>query len=71
MININLLKSKMVQKGYTQAEFCKEINMSKSTFIRKMKNGTVTFKEAERMIEVLDIKNPTEIFFAKEGEVIK
>ena len=66
MINVNLLKSKIVEKGYTQAEFCREIGMAESTFIRKMKMGTVTLKEAERMIELLEIKNPAEVFFAKE-----
>lgn len=68
MINVNLLKAKIVEKGYTQAEFCKEICMAESTFIRKMKNGAVTLKEAEKMIELLDIKNPVEVFFAKEGK---
>ena len=66
MINVNLLKAKIVEKGYTQAEFCKEINMAESTFIRKMKMGTVTLKEAEKMIKLLEIKNPAEVFFAGE-----
>ena len=71
MINVNILKAKIVENGYTQAEFCKKLGMAESTFIRKLKKGTITLKEAEKMIELLGIKNPAEIFFAKEGEVIK
>ena len=65
MLNVNLLKSEIVKNGMTQEEFCKKIGMAHSTFIRKMKIGIVTTEEAEEIIRVLKIKNPVEIFFAK------
>lgn len=65
MINVNLLKSEIVKNGMTQDEFCKKIGMAHSTFIRKMRMGVVSTKEAQKMISILDIKNPSEIFFAE------
>jgi hypothetical protein len=38
--------------------------MAHSTFIRKMKKAVVNTDEAQTMINVLGIKNPSEIFFA-------
>ena len=63
MINVSLLKAKIMESGYTQKEFCKKIKMAESTFIRKMKTGDFTLPEAEMMIEILDIENPIEVFF--------
>lgn len=64
MINVNLLKSEIVRNGLKQEEFCEKIGMAHSTFIRKMKKAVVTTDEAQTMINVLGIKNPSEIFFA-------
>ena len=65
MVNVNLLKSEIVKRGWTQDEFCARIGMAHSTFVRKMKKGIVTTKEAETMTDVLGVKNPEKIFFAK------
>ena len=65
MINVKLLKAEIVKNGMTQDEFCKKINMAHSTFIRKMHIGVVTTEEAQKMIQLLKIKNPTEIFFCR------
>ncbi len=64
MVNVNLLKSEIVKNGLTQAELCKKIGMAHSSFIRKMKNGVFTTAEAERLITVLGIQNPVDVFFA-------
>lgn len=64
MINVNLLKSEIVKNGMTQEEFCKKIGMAHSTFIRKMRIGVVSTEEAQKMISLLKITNPSEIFFA-------
>lgn len=66
MLNVKLLKAEIVKNGMTQDEFCKKINMAHSTFIRKMRIGVVTTEEAQKMIQLLKIKNPSEIFFADE-----
>ena len=65
MVNVNLLKAEIVKNGLTQAEFCKKIGMSHSTFIRKMKKRIVNTDEAENMTKVLNIKEPSKIFFAQ------
>ena len=64
MINRNLLKSEIVKNGLTQAELCQKIGMAHSSFIRKMKNGVFTTDEAEKLINVLGIQNPVDVFFA-------
>ncbi|MBE7042153.1 MAG: DUF739 domain-containing protein [Ruminococcaceae bacterium] len=62
-MNVNLLKSEIVKNGYTQEGFCKEIGMAHSTFIRKLRYGVFKTDEAEKISDVLKIKNPSEIFF--------
>jgi hypothetical protein len=64
LIDVNLLKSEIVKNGLNQEEFCEKIGMAHSTFIRKMKKAVVNTDEAQTMINVLGIKNPSEIFFA-------
>lgn len=65
MVNRNLLKAEIIKAGYTQKEFCQEIKMAPSTFIRKMRTGVFKTSEADAIINVLDLKNPSEIFFAE------
>ena len=64
MVNINLLKSEIVKNGMTQEQFCKKIGMSHSTFIRKIKKGIFNTDEAATIAKVLNVKDPSEIFFA-------
>lgn len=59
----NLLKAEIVKNGLTQKDFCKNIGMSQSTFIRKMRKGVFNSNEIEKMVCVLNINNPAEIFF--------
>ncbi len=66
MLDVRALKAEIVKKGYTQAMFCEKIGMAHSTFVRKMKLKSVTTSEAEKMIEILEIKDPVGIFFAKD-----
>lgn len=65
MLNENALKAEIVRNGMTQKELAKYLNMSESTFIRKMKNNTFGTEEAEKMIDRLNIADPVSIFFAK------
>ncbi len=64
MIDKKKLKGKIAESGLTQAALAKEIGMSETTFSRKMKSGKFGIEDAEKMIIVLDIKNPSSIFFA-------
>lgn len=66
MINTNALKGIIVSKGLTQQDVAKYIGISPKTFYLKMKQGVFGSDEMERMIELLSIDNPIEIFFAKQ-----
>ena len=65
MINTNALRGLIVEKGLTQKDIAKIINITPKTFYEKMKKGIFGSDEIEKMIDVLDIQNPVEIFFAK------
>ena len=66
MVDTNLLKAEIVKNGLTQAEFCKQIGMAHSTFIRKMRTGVFNTTEAELIAKCLNIENPERIFFARQ-----
>lgn len=64
MFDANKLRGKMAERGMTQSDVAKSIGISESSMYRKMKTGKFGIIDAERMIDVLHIENPTEIFFA-------
>lgn len=65
MLNTNKLKGKMVENNITQLELAEKLEMSVSTFSRKLHNGTFGIDEANKMIDILKIDNPIEIFFGR------
>lgn len=65
MVMIDELKGRMKAKRFTQAELAKIIGVSTKTFNTKLNKGNFNINEISVLIEVLDIKNPNEIFFAK------
>lgn len=64
MIAMNELKGLMVAKGYTQTTIAKELGISRKTLSKHLKEGVMGSDEMEKLIKILDIKNPSEIFFA-------
>lgn len=66
MLDRNALKAEIVRNGLTQKDVAKLIGISEKTFISRMRKGVFGTDEAEVMIHVLGIKNPSEIFFANE-----
>lgn len=66
MILINELKGKMKSKEITQAEMAQKIGISLKTFNTKLNRGVFNSNEISVMINVLDIDNAQEIFFASE-----
>ena len=66
MINVNLIRAKIAEKGMTQAQVAKEIGMTPKTFSIKMNSGKFGLDEADKMISLLEIDRPELYFFANE-----
>lgn len=66
MIRIDKLNGIMAEKGVSGRELAKVIGVHEQTFYLKMKRGVFGSDEIEKIIDRLDIKEPMEIFFAKE-----
>lgn len=68
MVNLNKLKGKIVEKGYSMHTFSDCLSFDKSTFYRKMKNKGDTFsiKEATEISNLLGLsyEDMMSIFFA-------
>ena len=63
MILVNELRGKMRAKGYTQDKFAKELGVSPKTLSNKLNKGIFGSDEIEKIIKILGIENPIEIFF--------
>jgi len=65
MVDTLALKAIIVSKGMTQQEVAKKMKITPKTFYLKMKKGVFGSDDMEKMIDILSIENPVEIFFAK------
>ena len=63
LINRNLLKAEIAKNGLTQKSVAKELGMSEQVFTRRLKKGVFGTDEAEKMIDLLQIDNPAQVFF--------
>lgn len=57
------LRGLIVEKGMTLREVAEKIGMSDKTLYLKLKKGVFGTDEVQKLIELLDISNPMEIFF--------
>lgn len=64
MIDTAKLRGKIVENGLSQQDVAYMIGKTPKTFYQKMKKGVFDSDEISKMVEVLRIENPTEIFFA-------
>lgn len=65
MIKTDELRGIIATKKLTQSKIANIIGITPKTFYEKMKKGVFGSDEIEIMIEVLEIEDPLEIFFAK------
>lgn len=65
MIDTNALRGKIAEKGLSQTKVANYIGISPKTFYDKMSKGVFGSDEIEKMIILLDLKDPAKIFFAK------
>ena len=64
MIMRNELKGIIASNGLSQRKVAESLGMTDKTFYIKMKKGVFDSDEITTMIELLNIKNPVDIFFA-------
>ena len=65
MIATHKIRGLMAENGVTQEILSEKIGISSKTFGLKMKKGVFNSDEMQVMVDVLNIKNPAEIFFAR------
>ncbi len=65
-MNRDLLKAEIVKNRLTQKELSKQLGFSEQTFSRKLKRGVFGTDEVEKMINILHISNPVDIFLSSE-----
>ncbi len=65
MLDVKALKAEMVRNDYTQARLAAELGISTRTLYNKFKSGEFGTKEMEIIMDVLNLKDPMAIFFAK------
>ena len=67
MLNVNMLKGKLVEKGITVSEIAKQLNINQSTFYRKMKNNSFRISETDVIVNVLQLSadEASNIFFSQ------
>ena len=65
MIATDKIRGIIAERGLSQRKVAEYIGVSEKTFYTKMKKGTFGIDEASKMIELLKIENPVDIFFAK------
>lgn len=64
MFNKNKYKACVVAAGKTSAEIASQLGISEATYYRKVSNdGSFTRSEIQRLMQILNIANPMEIFF--------
>lgn len=63
-MNSNKLRGVIAERGFSQRDVANAIGISEKTFYLKMKKGVFGTDEAEKMIKLLNIENPAEIFLS-------
>lgn len=66
MINVNKLKAIFVENGKNQKDVAKMLGISENTMSIKLKKGILNSDEIFKLIDIFEIKNPTDIFFAND-----
>lgn len=62
----NKLKALIVEAGMTQQDVAHHLGITPKTFYSKMKKGVFGTDEVTKMIAILKIENPAEIFLESE-----
>lgn len=63
MINIDKLNGKIAENRFTRGKLAKAMDISTRGLSIKLKKGVFNNIEIEKLIKILKIENPMEIFF--------
>ena len=66
MIRTDELRGIIAKRGMSQRKVADAIGITEKTFYEKMKKGVFRSDEIEKMISLLEIPNPSDIFFVRE-----
>lgn len=55
MLNTNMLKGKIIEKGKTISMLAGQLGINPSTFYRKMKNNSFTISETDSIAKALQL----------------
>lgn len=66
MVNTNKIRGAMAEHRITQADAAQALGVTPRTFSRWMATGNFGIEDANKLIKLLHIENPSEIFFAAE-----
>lgn len=64
MIKTDELKGIIAKRGTSQRKVAHLLGITEQTFYNKMNKGVFGTDEMQKMIEILRIENPMDIFFA-------
>jgi DNA-binding Xre family transcriptional regulator len=65
MVNVDKLRGLMAERGLTKTATAQILGMTPATLNRKFKIGVFRSDEMEKLIQVLHIENPDDVFFAR------
>lgn len=65
MIDTAALRGIIAEKGFSQRAIAQKLGMTDKTFYSKMNKKKFDSDEMNAMVRILEIKNPSEIFFAQ------
>jgi len=64
MVNSNKIIGLIAERGYTREYVANALGITTNTLRRKLQSGVFDSDEMEKLIDILSIENPCEIFFA-------
>lgn len=65
-MNRNGLRAEIARNGFTQSHVANLLGISLKTMSIKMRDGSFTLPEANKLISLLDISEPSKVFFDHE-----
>lgn len=66
LVNVNKIRGLMAENNISYDNLASELGITRNTFAKRLKNGTLTLDDAEKMIVLLKIDDPTGIFFGND-----